>query len=96
MYRLDIADAAAELGGNQKGAGDISDDFNVADAAFGGTVEVNDVEAGSPQRLPLEGGLYRVVGEYRFPLIVALVEADAPAAADIYGRDDFRSNSPIG
>ena len=54
------------------------------------------MEAGRPQRLPLEGGFYRVVGEYRFALIVALVEADTPAAADIYGRDDFRSNSPTG
>lgn len=96
MYGLDVADAAAELGGNEQDAGDVGDDFDVAYAALGGAVEVNDVQTGRPQRLPLQGGFYRVFGEYRFALIVALVEADTPAAADIYGRDDFRSNSPTG
>jgi hypothetical protein len=81
---------------NQQGTGDIGDDFDVLDAALGGAVEVNYVQSRCPQRLPVQGGLYRVFGEYRFAVIVALVEADTPAAADIYRRDDFRSNSPTG
>jgi hypothetical protein len=52
------------------------------------------VEAGCPQRLPLQGGFYRVFGEYRFALIVALVEADTPAAPDIYGRYYLRIKPP--
>jgi len=94
MYRLQITDAAAELRWNQYGPGNIGDDFDVLDGALSGAVEVNDVESGCPQRLPLQGGFYRVFGEHRFAVIVALIKADTSAAADIYGRDDFRSNSP--
>jgi hypothetical protein len=96
MDGLQVADTAAQLRWNQYGAGDIGDEFDIAHTALSGAVEVNDVDTRRSQRLPLQGGLYRVFGEYRFAVIVALVEADTPAAADIYGRDDFRSNSPTG
>jgi hypothetical protein len=45
MDGLDIADAAAQLRWNQQCPGDIGDDFDVPDAAFGGAVEVNDVQS---------------------------------------------------
>ena len=59
-----------------------------------GAVEVNDMEAGRSQRLPLQGDLYRVVGEDRLLLVIALVEADAPAVSDVYGRYNIRDNLP--
>jgi hypothetical protein len=51
--------------------------------AGGGAVKVNNVYPGRPQGLPLQCYLRRVTREYRFLLIVTLVEADAPAFSDV-------------
>jgi hypothetical protein len=53
------------------------------------------MQAGRSQRLPLQGDFYRVVEEDRLLLIIALVEANAPAVPDVYGRNDFRDNLPV-
>ena len=45
-----------------------------------------------PQRLPLESYLYRVVGEYCFLLIIALIQADTLALPQVYRRDYFYGN----
>jgi hypothetical protein len=45
-----------------------------------------------PQRLPLQGYLQRVIGEDRFLLVITLIEANAPAAFNVYGRDNFRNS----
>jgi len=60
-----------------------------------GAVEVNDMQAGSSQRLPFQCYLYRVVGEDRLLLIIALVEANALAVPDVYGRYNIRNNLPV-
>jgi len=53
--------------------------------AGGGAVKVNNMYPGRPQGLPLQCYLRRVTREYRFLLIVTLVEADAPAFSDVQG-----------
>jgi hypothetical protein len=53
------------------------------------------VQAGRSQRLPLQGDLYRVVGEDCLLFIIALVEANALAVSDVYGRYNIRDNLPI-
>jgi len=52
------------------------------------------MQAGRSQRLPLQGDLYRVVGEDRLLLIIALVEANALAVPDVYGRYNIRNSLP--
>jgi len=47
------------------------------------------MQPGCPQRLPLQSYLYRVIGEYRFLFIVALIQANAFTTPDIYSRNDF-------
>ena len=46
------------------------------------------MNSGSPQRLPLQSNLYRVLGEYGFPFVITLVEADAITFSEVYSRDD--------
>jgi hypothetical protein len=53
------------------------------------------MQPGRPQRLPLQGYLYRVIEEYRLLLVIALVEANALTVSDVYGRYNFRNNLPI-
>jgi len=53
------------------------------------------MQTGRSQRLPLQCYLYRVVGEDRLLLIIALVEANALAVPDVYGRYNIRDSLPI-
>jgi hypothetical protein len=39
------------------------------------------------QRLPLQSYFQRVIGEYRFLIVVALIQADALATSKVYCRD---------
>ena len=57
--------------------------------AGGGPVEVNDMQPRGTQGLPVEGDLHRVVGEYRFPGVVPLVQPDAPAPLEVDGGDNL-------
>jgi len=42
-----------------------------------------------PQRMPLKSDIQRVIGEAGYLFVITLVQADALAAFDIYGRYDF-------
>ena len=84
---LEGADAAADLAGNGDGAGDGNDDLLVERAAFAGAVEVDEVESRRAFGLPATGHGDGVVGEDGFAGVVALVEADAAAVADVDGGD---------
>ena len=44
------------------------------------------MQAGRPQGLPLQGDIQRVVGKDGLLVVVTLVEAYAPAAAQVDGR----------
>ena len=45
-----------------------------------------------PQRLPLQGNLYRVIREYRLLIIVALIKANALTVSKVYSGDYFYVN----
>ena len=47
------------------------------------------MQPGGSQRLPLKSYLYRVIGEYRFLLIVTLIQANAFTLSKVYSRNDF-------
>jgi len=92
---LQVTDAAAKLGGYEHRAYDFFDDRQVGDFSGLGAVEVNQVQAGSTQRLPAEGGIRRVFGENNFAVVVALVKPDTLAAPDVDCRDNFYGRSPF-
>ena len=86
---LRSADASAELSGNQQAVGDVSYYLQINELTPGGAIQVNDMYPGCPQRLPLQGDLYRLLGEYRFLVIVTLIEADTLTLFQVYCRDNF-------
>ena len=45
------------------------------------------MQSGCPQRLPLKSYLYRVIREYRFLIIVTLIEANTLTIPNIYRWD---------
>jgi hypothetical protein len=51
-----------------------------------GAVKVDDVQARRPQGLPFKGNIQRVIGKDGLPVIVALVQSDAFAVLQVYGR----------
>jgi len=53
------------------------------------------MQPGRPQRLPLQGHLYRVIEEDRLLLVVTLIEANALAVSEVYGWDYFYISSPL-
>ena len=55
------------------------------------SIEVHDVEPGSALRLPLKRHLQWVVAVDGLLVEIALEQAHAPAAADVYGWNNFDS-----
>jgi hypothetical protein len=82
---VEATDAAADLAGNRYGVDDDDDDAGVHGASLTGTVEVDEVETRRAFNLPAAGDGYGVVGEDGLASVVALVEANATAVADIDG-----------
>ena len=82
--------AAAELHGHGGGGGgDGPDGGQVRGRAALGAVQVDDVESGRAGLDPAGGDLGGGVRVHGLAGVVALVEADASAAAQVYRGDDF-------
>jgi hypothetical protein len=47
------------------------------------------VDSRRPHRLPFQGDIQRVVGKYRFLVIISLVKANTLPISQVYGRDNF-------
>jgi hypothetical protein len=52
----------------------------------GRAVQIYDMQAGRSHGLPFKGNIERVIGKNSFPVIVALIQADALAAFYVYRR----------
>ena len=90
------ANAAAHLDGNGQGAGDGGNRRQVGRIAAMRPVQVHDMQPLPALGLPTLGNGPRVVGKDGFPGVVALVQADAVAAAQVNGGDDFHQGcSPV-
>lgn len=89
LYCFQSADAPTQLCGYQYGAGYLGNEVQVTGFAAGGAIKVNDMDSGCPQRLPFQSYLQRVVREPGFAVVIALIQSDAPAISNIYGRDYF-------
>ena len=94
LYRFQLADATTHLDRNQRRAGYLPDDLQITELTGNGTIKVNNMQPGCPQRLPLQSHLYRVVREYRFLLIVALIQANAFTISKVYSRNNFYGTLP--
>ncbi len=93
--RLFVANAAAQLAGDADGLEDRSNAFQVGRPAGLGAVEIDQVQALGALVNPLAGHGRRVVAKDRFAAVVALLQADALAAAKINGRPDLhRDGTP--
>ena len=69
--------------------GDGLDQLPVNDIAGGGSIQIDDVYARSSERLPLKSYFQRVFIEDGFPVVIALIKADAFTVPQVYGRNDF-------
>ena len=76
LYGLYIANAAAQLNGNQQSAGNLVNNLKIHEFSVPGAVEVDDMQARRAYRLPFQSYIQRVIGENRFLIIVTLVKAD--------------------
>ena len=93
--RIHAADAAAHLDGYVQPPRDGGDGGQVGRIAGVGAVQINDVETLPALDLPTFGNRQGVVGKDRFLLVVALVEPDAVAAAQVDCRYDFHSSNRL-
>ena len=90
--RVRAADAAADLHGYGQGSRDRGDGRQVRRVAGMRAVKVNDVQTLASLGLPTLGHAQRVVREHRLLLVVALVQADAVAAAQVDCGYDFHAS----
>ena len=90
-----VADAAAELAGDLDPArGSRRTGLDVDRPAGLGPVEVDQVDAGRPFRLPACGHRRGIVAEDRLPVVIPLPEADAQPSPQVDGRDHLHGSSP--
>lgn len=85
---LERADTAADLEWNVYNTGDFTYEIQLYRTAFSGAVEVHDVYGSGALSLPLPGTPHRVRVILLLAAEVALLEPDAPAVLEIYGRVD--------
>jgi len=84
-----VADTAAELGGDEHSTDNFLDDVKIDYLTGSGTVKIDDVKSRGPHGLPFQGYIEGVVGIYRFFIIVALVKPYALPVFQVYGWYNF-------
>ena len=87
------ADAAAQFAIDPDRLDDGADAGEVFHLPMAGAVQIDQVEALGPQGDPVTCHGGRVLAEDGFPLVVALLEADAFAPPQVNGRPDFHACS---
>src|SRR5207302_4183725 len=70
------------------GADDLADQGGLGGSAAESAVEIHHVQARSPLRLPPAGHGHGIVGEDRLGFCATLMQAHAPAAAEVDGGND--------
>lgn len=88
-----IPDATTHLNGNEHCGGDFCDDTPVDGVTANGTVEVDNVQARSTLRLPLQRDLHRVTGKDSFLIIIAFIKTDATPVFKVNRRNYFDLSS---
>ena len=95
LHVRELAEPATHLDGDRERPDDRADDGGLGGPALERPVQVHDVQARGPDRLPPAGHGHRIIGKHRFGLGAPLEQADAAPALDVHGRNDLKSHGVV-